>query len=558
MLRLPNPGSDIRSFIRIFQVLYEELEAQPTLTLDDISRVLVQRNLASSSGFVGEKALELSNSRKTNQLKPLYNQSKMYSELFRVLGWIHPDPNNRLIGHFTYLGMHAAAAVDPTVVFQEGVLGIAYPNPHVEAKGGYVLRPFACILRTMAALGGALCRDEMIVGPLSLNNDRSEANFSAMVESINRLRGDWRRLSIALGEAASRRRIAINTMRNYTRFPIGVLEWCGSATKERIRDIYGKPMVFQVLTSEGRDQLQRISSAVDVRASDLTDLPTAIKSAFIRLTFYQMLARAGFDTGPVQAAVAADTKVLVRHGKTASWVGGGREMIFSPFQELDSRTLEPCFLTVKRTTQRATSTGQRSTASTARAGAAPSTPGQTQVALRQTPAPQAAAKAGRGLAEEIRRLYQQHKRKAGPVVAALVKKYEKANRDTFYPLVAELFQLVGYDCEHTRAGVNYERWDALIQDTEQSIPIEIKSPGEELFISVKAVRQALENKIVLLARKQVPTRQEVTSLAVGYNPPHDRSEVTSLIQDINKTFGIKIGANRRIIVELFPTVHRRA
>ena len=42
--------------------------------------------------------------------------------------------------------------------------------------------------------------------------------------------------------------------------------------------------------------------------------------------------------------------------------------------------------------------------------------------------------------------------------------------------------------------------DAYVKVNSVDIPIEIKSPTEEEFLSTKAVRQALENKIILLSR----------------------------------------------------------
>ena len=74
-----------------------------------------------------------------------------------------------------------------------------------------------------------------------------------------------------------------------------------------------------------------------------------------------------------------------------------------------------------------------------------------------------------------------------------------------------------------------------------SIPIEIKSPGEEVKISIKAVRQALENKIVILSRKSFPMQMETSSIIVGFEYPNDRSEVYRAIIDIKNTYQIKIG-----------------
>jgi hypothetical protein len=103
MLRIPNPGSDIDSFIRIYLELYDALADFYTFDLDDMSRTLVERNLATSSGFMGEEALSRS-TRDDRSRDPLYNQSKMYSELLKVLGWIHPTKESALRFRVTFLG----------------------------------------------------------------------------------------------------------------------------------------------------------------------------------------------------------------------------------------------------------------------------------------------------------------------------------------------------------------------------------------------------------------------------------------------------------------------
>ena len=123
----------------------------------------------------------------------------------------------------------------------------------------------------------------------------------------------------------------------------------------------------------------------------------------------------------------------------------------------------------------------------------------------------------------------------------VVARFENANKGEFYPTVAELLCALGYNCEVSRGGVNYQRWDAFINHPTDSVPVEIKSPGEERFISVKGVRQALENKVILLSRKAAPTKVQTTSLVVGFLPPNDRAEVAGLIGDVYSAFGVTIG-----------------
>jgi hypothetical protein len=136
----------------------------------------------------------------------------------------------------------------------------------------------------------------------------------------------------------------------------------------------------------------------------------------------------------------------------------------------------------------------------------------------------------------------EHHSNAYLAVESITDIYKESNKSEFYPLVVELFRSIGYNCKLSRAGVNYQRWDAVIITPTYSIPIEVKSPGEEPFISVKAVRQALENKVIMLARHDLhPSNLEYTSLVVGYNPPNNRSEVITLVEDIFNAYHITIG-----------------
>ena len=73
------------------------------------------------------------------------------------------------------------------------------------------------------------------------------------------------------------------------------------------------------------------------------------------------------------------------------------------------------------------------------------------------------------------------------------------------------------------------------------VPVEIKSPTEERALSTKAIRQALENKVVLLARGGLETNEDTTTLIVGYQIPNERGEMSSLIDDVFEAFNIRIG-----------------
>ncbi|MFC2090801.1 hypothetical protein ACFLT1_08490 [Bacteroidota bacterium] len=119
-------------------------------------------------------------------------------------------------------------------------------------------------------------------------------------------------------------------------------------------------------------------------------------------------------------------------------------------------------------------------------------------------------------------------------------KNQKIN--SFYQLVGECFESIGFkEVSVTRDGDTNNRMDAIIIDDSYSIPIEIKSPREVEYVNIKSIRQALENKIVLLSRKFHNTTYECTSLAVAYDLPQDRSEVNTIVGYIYKSFGINVG-----------------
>lgn len=109
LLRLLNPGSDIDSFVRIFSTLFDSLRDFTAFAFDDISAVLVEKNLATSSGYMCEEALRRSR-RARRGLDTLFNQSKSYSELFRLLGGIHPLPHSSS----TFRPLSCIAAETPT------------------------------------------------------------------------------------------------------------------------------------------------------------------------------------------------------------------------------------------------------------------------------------------------------------------------------------------------------------------------------------------------------------------------------------------------------------
>lgn len=222
MLRTANPGSDISTFIRIFIELFRALSDKPSFSLDDMTRVLIERNLATSCGFMGEAALQRS-TRDDRSRDPLYNQSKMYSELYKMLGWINPTDQSALVFHFTMLGAHINEAhKDPMALFEECLLGSAFPNKIIDVTTPCHLRPYRTILRTINRMDGYICRDELIIGPLSLIDDRNKTHFEDMIKQLRDIRPNKTKLEQSIKALSTARKITHTTMGNYTRFPLAL------------------------------------------------------------------------------------------------------------------------------------------------------------------------------------------------------------------------------------------------------------------------------------------------------------------------------------------------
>ena len=145
------------------------------------------------------------------------------------------------------------------------------------------------------------------------------------------------------------------------------------------------------------------------------------------------------------------------------------------------------------------------------------------------------------LSEELRRHFAEGGSSSERAAQTFVNSHRHDSMENFYPLVRDLFLLLGLRCELPRTGVNYQRFDACLWFGDVVLPIEIKSPAEEIALSTKALRQAVENKIVLLSRGSLPTTIDTSSLVVGFQLPNDRSDLSLLVEDVFVTYCIRIG-----------------
>lgn len=542
MLRFPNPGSTIQNFVSVYAAAFERLNGR-AVTLDDIVAAVVSANLATSSGYMGEEAVARS-TRADRSRDPLYNQLKMYSELFRILGWLHPTPQSALNFTFTLLGQQiVAAGRDFWPLLEECVLGIVYPTPLLAVKGDFDLRPFAFILRVMAACDGHLSRDEMIIGPLNANSDRDKKSLDAVAAIIRVARKSAAETEKEIQRVSNARKIQVNTLQNYTRWPIALLRDLGWATRGhahfRNNDRYG---TF-ILTEKGQALAERVTNSIDLRVDDATRIGSEVRHSLAVVAHFRMLERSGFDITPLEDRITRAEAIAAQELKRLET--DGRNLLFSPFQSMSLADIAATFADPKQIAH-VERDEIRTDAAVAPEGRDDRShlfvPPKLVAVARAEPGPE-------GLRAELIKLLKEH-HKIEVAAAAFAYNHAKDTQGVFYPLVTNLFQILGFKSDYSRKGVNYQRWDACVWVGDYALPVEIKSPTEEVVLSTKAVRQALENKVILLSRGGLDTRPELASLVVGNRIPNERGEMSNLIDDVFKAFGLRLG-----VIDLTTLAH---
>jgi hypothetical protein len=423
------------------------------------------------------------------------------------------------------------------------VLGIVYPTPVLTVKGDFDLRPFAFILRVMAACDGHLSRDEMIIGPLSAASDRGAAQLKRVAAAIKATRNSADDTKQALCAVSNARKIQVNTLRNYTRWPIALLRDLGWAESQSALFGDGRKHRSLFLTDKGRELAARVQSAIDLRLDQVEKLRPDERNALAVVSHFQMLERSGFDIGPVAERVSEAERIAA----PVFWRLGtdGRNLLFSPFQSLSLDDIASAFSTQTPTAR------VEETETEARAATAAGRDDRSHLFV-QPKMVQAPVDGGGGpdsLRAELHSLLDAN----GEIklaAAAFADNHAGDTQTEFYPLVTHLFQILGFESDYSRAGVNYQRWDAWVMVHGYALPVEIKSPTEEVMLSTKAVRQALENKVILLSRGGLDTRPELASLVVGNRLPNERGEMSNLLDDVFKAYGLRLG-----VIDLTTLAH---
>lgn len=530
MIRFRNPGTQFNTEIQVIKNLYKKLGPQAVFGLKEMSEIIAQSRLMTAYGYSGQEALKLSKKSKES-LNSAKMNAKMYAEVFMRLGWVTPYGEKTYPLVFTFIGAYIAEMKSNEIkLYEQCVLGINNPI-EVSQKMTYdeKVRFVKCALRTFIDMGGVMYKHELCIGPMSVN-DVDEEEYQKMIQKLKNMRGKYENLLNEFDNLANSLKMKHTSVDNCTRLPIALMSACGYIEKVKDKKIYNHSLSCLKITDYGRKVYNNISRMKDLRLDEYNKYDENTKESLIRIGIFTMLSRAGFNISKHKAQLSKDKekcKVILE----------SKELLFSPYQTIKRGIIE------KAIGVKFGAIGINTRINDDKFDVEVDNKNQ----YKKIIVDKKFTKSNKSLYSKndkkfLKKVNNYIKKKycTKKIVDTLFNGYVRTTQIEFYPLIATLFKIMGFNCDYSRAGDNGARWDAIIIDDKNSIPIEIKSPTEEKNISIKAVRQALENKIVLLSRKTFNTTKETTSLAIGYNMPNDRAEVKNLIKYFKITYGISI------------------
>ena len=520
MIRFRNPISDMNILIENFKKMYVEFSEMDYFDLDNIAEFFAREQLASSSGYIGDEALKRSYAIKDDSRKSMKMQAKSYSELFRLLGWITSE-DKALNFSFTYLGAHIALSGDGAKdLFEQCLLGVEYPNHILDVKFDDVNKPFVNMLIFAYKLDGFIHRDEILLGPMNLANGYSKKELDEKIDYLKGIRQarSIRVLEDEIQKLADYNSMQTNSVRNLTRFVISALEFTGWFKKQTLK-IYGKSSPFLVLTNKGTKTVESILSSMVLSGNDI-DIEQESSKELVELALLYMFKRANFDV---------DNELAFYHSRMGK--SYPKEILFSPYQFFSGKELS--LLMPKNTIK-----GKNSHREAEIHGDLSILSHKAVVVVEAKDSPLTKN-------DNVGKMLLQYLNEASQNISiatnTLLTSIAVMKQSDFYPLVASLLGYIfNRNAFAPSAGNNNMRYDVMIPDSMYSIPVEVKSPTEEEMLSVKAIRQAIENKVLLMARKPYPTIFSMCSIACGYKLPNDRSDVYKLIEEIYETYSINI------------------
>lgn len=524
MIRFRNPISDMNVLIENFKKMYVDFSNMDYFDLDNIAEFFAREQLASSSGYIGDEALRRSYLIKDDSRKSMKMQAKSYAELFRFLGWI-TSGKKALNFNFTYLGLHVALSGSGSKsLFEQCLLGVEYPNHVLNVKFPDQNKPFVNMLLFADKLDGKIHRDEILLGAMNLLDGYSQDEKKSKLSYLKKIR-ETKNLDVLneeIEKLAESNDMQANSVRNLTRFVNSALEFTGWFEKKNLR-VYEKSSPFLILTKKGKKVVEQIRKSIILRGDSL-DISNPETKILSELSLLCMFRRANFDVDEEIKKYDSELKrVLIKEGK--------EDIIFSPYQYFSGPELEIILPnnalqtgTEHRTIEVDTNLNLLSVKSEA-----------------FVEAKRSKMSKNKQMNKMLLKRIANERGSLNKAINTFMDDIANMKQTEFYPLVADL---IGYVFNRPAfapsAGNNNMRYDVMIPDDNYSIPVEVKSPTEEEMLSIKAIRQATENKVVLLARKPYKTSFEVSSFACGYKLPNDRSDIYKLIEEIYDTYKINI------------------
>ena len=127
------------------------------------------------------------------------------------------------------------------------------------------------------------------------------------------------------------------------------------------------------------------------------------------------------------------------------------------------------------------------------------------------------------------------------VAAQITNNLKREKASVFYPLVASYLQILGLEASASNMGDTSSRADVTISTSLGTVPVEVKSFTEVKSVNLKSIQQALENKLFTARQDQESKLNGLSSLALAFSYPSDRTGLEELIEDVDGAFGIRIG-----------------
>lgn len=344
ILRFPNSQSDLGRLVsQLSLVASNYSKPEDLFSLDDIRDVLSRNNQISSNGASGALAVKRS-TRPDRSRDPLYNQVKMMSEVYRMFGWIRSVPGKRLLFRMTHLGLalsldaHEFGQEYRRGLIRESIIRVVFPNETTKNVGIVNHRPFSWLLRLAKNLDGFITRDELIIGMLATTNDLEPGRLASVSNTLHKARTEASTGEM-VKELARLNQIQENTLKNYTRLPIGVLSsplvgW--AVASKRIFGPSSSTLNGFSLTPLGIQTSSTLENSFDLRIGTLSQLSDSERKTLAEYSFYMLLLDSGMPIEKIRRDItrheAEALSVMERIGFKP-----GQKLVYNPeLQEIDS------------------------------------------------------------------------------------------------------------------------------------------------------------------------------------------------------------------------------